>query len=88
MVNENHENAEAIRSLDLKACLSLAVDVIRINMPEGSDLEEWFNMAPSFDADSLELTYNVGYLNGIADALNVTVIELLDEYEVNYSNEG
>lgn len=58
-------------------------------MPPGSELEEWFDMAPKWSADGLhpELHYWVGYLSGVADGLDMTVRSVLSEYNIDTSNE-
>ena len=35
-------------------------------------------MAPTFDAGSPAVSYYAGYLNGVADGFDVTVLEVFD----------
>ena len=77
-------------SRSLATCLEEAVTAIRTHrkdMPEDSDPEEWFDMHPDADAGSRQVNYFVGYLEGVADALDMTVKEVLDHEDVDYSNE-
>ncbi len=71
----------------LRTCAEEAVDAIRKNMPSGSDLSEWFTMHPNFDAGNRQINYYVGYLEGIADAFDMTTCEVLDHLGIDYSTE-
>jgi hypothetical protein len=73
--------------MDLRSCLVEAVKNIRSNaeqddiIEEEGDLTDLVSTYPRFKGGD-ELTYFLGYLQGMADGFDVTVLELLDEHNV------
>lgn len=72
----------------MRACLTEQVDAIRESLPPGRSFLDWYDDGADAEA-FMTAGANVhalgawGYLQGAADALDLTVLELLDEHSVN-----
>lgn len=71
----------------MRACLTEQVDAIRDALPLGRSFLDWYDDGADASA-FLTAGANVhalgawGYLQGAADALDLTVMEMLDEHSV------
>lgn len=68
-------------------CLQEAVDNLRAALPDGTDLEAWLAEADVAEIDGAvedaqAIAFNVGYLRGAHEALDITMLEMLQEFGV------
>lgn len=70
----------------MRACLSEQVRHILGALPSGMSFDDWYDDAMPFDAFTFlndvqreAVTYARGYLQGAADAVDLTVLTLLQE---------
>ena len=68
----------------MKECLMPHVEFLRETLAGSMSLYEWLgdpdlDIIPENDGESASFSY--GYIQGVADAANKTMIELLDSYD-------
>jgi hypothetical protein len=68
----------------LHRCLLERVHIIQERLPSATRLADVFEDADALDhvASHLELARSVGWIEGAADALDLTVLELLDVADI------
>ena len=71
------------------ACLVEHLDVLRSSLPPGTSAQDWYDAGCPDDVFSSHGAnvgglYAAGYLQGAADAADVTIGDMLDSYELSF----